>query len=330
MGKPVNITDIAQLAHVSVATVSNALKGKKNVGRETRERILKIAEEHHYQPSMTAQGLRMQHTRLIGILVHDFQNVFSSRIAEGINQALHKRGYSLVMIASNSKQLLNASLFDGLVVFNYLASKSQLESMITASKLPTVLMASDSTLDNVVNVVTDNHSSISQLCSLYEQTPHKKICFFTNDDYSYNSNVRWQTCYDYFQKYHQQDITDDTYNAHFRSEPAKKIALDLLKKQKYDFYFCLNDMMAYGVYQAAKALGLTVGHDISVSGFDNTQNSLSIFQPKLTTADPNMALWSDMIADSIVQRIEGTEPITNQTIFVPSEIVMGQSVKLNA
>ena len=89
-------------------------------------------------------------------------------------------------------------------------------------------------------------------------------------------------------------------------------------------------MMAYGVYQAAKALGLTVGHDISVSGFDNTQNSLSIFQPKLTTADPNMALWSDMIADSIVQRIEGTEPITNQTIFVPSEIVMGQSVKLNA
>lgn len=328
MSKHVNIIDIAQLAHVSIATVSNALKGKKNVGHATRERILKIAEEQHYQASMTAQGLRMQHTKLIGILVHDFQNVFSSSIAEGINQALHKQGYSLVMIANNSKRLLNASLFDGLIIFNYLTSKKQLETIITTSKLPTVLMANDSKLSNVVNVVTDNYNSVYQLCCLYEITPHKRICFFVNDNYSYNSNKRWQTCHDYFEKKHQFDITENTYNAHFRSKPAKKIALNLLKMRKYNFYFCLNDMMAYGVYQAAEELGLIVGRDISVVGFDNTQSNLSIFHPKLTTVDPNMSLWSNIIADSIVQRVEGKSLTVNKTIYVPSKMVMGKSVQL--
>lgn len=328
MDKTVNITDIARLAHVSVATVSNALKGKKNVGSATRERILQIAKEQHYQPSMTAQGLRTQQTKLIGMLVHDFQNVFSSRIAEDINQALHARGYSLVMIASNSKRLLNASLFDGLIVFNYLASKDQLENIVTASRLPTVLMASDSTLPNVVNVVTDNHNSIDQLCQLYEQTSHKKICFFTNDSYSYNSNVRWQACYDYFYTNHNHDITDDTFNAHFRSEPAKFLALKLLKTSQYDFFFCLNDMMAYGVYQAAEELNLVVGRDISIVGFDNTQSNLAIFQPKLTTADPNMSLWSDTIAENIITRIEGKAPMTNHTIYIPSQVIMGESVQL--
>lgn len=328
MSKPVNITEIARLANVSVATVSNALKGKKNVSAATRERIIKIATSHHYQPSMAAQGLRTQHTKLIGMLVHDFQNVFSSTIAEDINQELHKRGYSLVMIANNSKRLLNASLFDGLIVFNYPASKQHLESMVTASKLPTVLMASDSTLDNVVNVVTDNQQSTAKLSQLYEHTDHTKVCFLTNDPDSYNSKRRWQTYHDYFMRQHHYDITPDTFNAHFRSEPARELALRLLQAHQYDFFYCLNDMMAYGVYQAAKALNLTIGQDISVVGFDNTQSNLAIFQPKLTTADPSMQLWSEMISNSLVSRIEGQQPLSNQTTYVPSRVIHGDSVHL--
>ncbi|VDG22569.1 LacI family DNA-binding transcriptional regulator [Lactiplantibacillus mudanjiangensis] len=328
MSKTVNITDIARLANVSVATVSNALKGKKNVSAATRERIIKIAASNHYQPSMAAQGLRTQHTKLIGMLVHDFQNVFSSTIAEDINRELHQRGYSLVVIANNSKRLLNASLFDGLIVFNYPASKQQLETIITASKLPTVLMASDSQLPNVVNVVTDNRSSVIQLSQLYEQTDHKKVCFFTNDADSYNSNSRWQTYHDYFLNKHQYDITSDTYNAHFRSEPARELALKLLQAQKYNFFYCLNDMMAYGVYQAAEELNLTIGQDISVVGFDNTQSHLAIFQPKLTTADPNMPLWSKMISDQLIDRIENQALMSNRTEYVPNQVISGSSVHL--
>lgn len=59
--KRVTIKDIAELAGVSKATASLVLNGRSKelrVAEETRERVLAIAKEHHYQPSIHARSLR--------------------------------------------------------------------------------------------------------------------------------------------------------------------------------------------------------------------------------------------------------------------------------
>lgn len=328
MAKSISITDIARLAGVSAATVSNALQGKKNVGEKTRQKIQAIASEHHYHPNVAAQGLRAQHSKLVGILIHDFQNVFSSEIADEINTSLHARGYSLVAIANNNESLLNSHLFDGLIIFNYQSTREHLKEIVTAADLPTVIMADKLDLPNVENIVMANREPIQMLCRLYERTDHKRICVFRGRDDSYNSNVRWAAVRDYFKAKHDVDITPHTYNAEFRTEPAYAKARELLQADAYDFFFCMNDMMAYGVYRAARELGLTVGKQISVMGYDNTQHRIDIFQPKLTTVDPDMKHWGELIANSIVDRIEGAPAQPGRTVVATSRVVLGDSVHL--
>ncbi|MDR6143136.1 DNA-binding LacI/PurR family transcriptional regulator [Microbacterium foliorum] len=56
-GKRVTIADIARMAGVSPGAVSFALNGRPGVSDETRQRILAIVEENHWQPSSAARAL---------------------------------------------------------------------------------------------------------------------------------------------------------------------------------------------------------------------------------------------------------------------------------
>ena len=63
------LKDIAKKAKVSTATVSYALNNTGNISQETRQRILKIADELNYQPNKIAKSLRVKRTHTIGILI---------------------------------------------------------------------------------------------------------------------------------------------------------------------------------------------------------------------------------------------------------------------
>lgn len=70
--KRVTIKDIAELAGVSKATASLVLNGRGKelrVAQETRERVLAIAREQHYQPSIHARSLRDNRSHTIGLVV---------------------------------------------------------------------------------------------------------------------------------------------------------------------------------------------------------------------------------------------------------------------
>ena len=65
----VTIKEIAAECGVSVATVSNVLNGKSNVGVETRKKVLDAVRQTGYQPDYVARGLRKKKTNMIGIIV---------------------------------------------------------------------------------------------------------------------------------------------------------------------------------------------------------------------------------------------------------------------
>lgn len=67
----VTIKEIAAECSVSVATVSNVLNGRANVGVETRKRVLDAIRQSGYQPDYVARGLRKKKTNMIGIIAED-------------------------------------------------------------------------------------------------------------------------------------------------------------------------------------------------------------------------------------------------------------------
>ncbi|OUK53021.1 hypothetical protein BZL31_07095 [Escherichia coli] len=75
--KRVTIKDIAELAGVSKATASLVLNGRGKelrVAQETRARVLSIAQQQHYQPSIHARSLRDNRSHTIGLVVPEITN----------------------------------------------------------------------------------------------------------------------------------------------------------------------------------------------------------------------------------------------------------------
>lgn len=103
-GRIRNIAELARLAGVSTGTVSRALAGKSLVNKETRERIQALAREHGFRPNQMARRLRVQETRVIGVVVplgHErrqhLSDPFFMAILGHLADTLTENGYDIML-----------------------------------------------------------------------------------------------------------------------------------------------------------------------------------------------------------------------------------------
>lgn len=79
--KNVTLKDVARAAGVSYSTVSRSLSGSPQIGRETRERILRLCDEMGYTKNYVARSMVMRRTELIGLVVPSIDNQFMAELA---------------------------------------------------------------------------------------------------------------------------------------------------------------------------------------------------------------------------------------------------------
>ena len=91
------IEDVARLARVSTATVSNVINGTSFVSAPLRARVQEAVAQLGFAPSRVAQGLRMQSTRLIGVVVADITNPFFSELVRRIGSIANWLGYNVLL-----------------------------------------------------------------------------------------------------------------------------------------------------------------------------------------------------------------------------------------
>lgn len=99
----VSIKDIAQMAGVSVATVSRVINQNGRFSKETERRVLDIINEYGYRPNELARGLRVDKAQVIGVIVPDITHEFFSQIARNIETELLKYGYMAIICDTNEK-----------------------------------------------------------------------------------------------------------------------------------------------------------------------------------------------------------------------------------
>lgn len=99
----VTIKDIAEIAGVSVATVSLALNNCKSISKNTSFKIHAIAEKLKYTPSALARGLVKQKTNTIGLIVSDITDPFYADLARGVEDKAFKYGYCLILSNSDNQ-----------------------------------------------------------------------------------------------------------------------------------------------------------------------------------------------------------------------------------
>src|SRR3954463_8397783 len=96
----VRLKDIAEIAGVSIMTVSKALRDEPDVSAVTKTRIKLLAQQMGYVPDSSAQGLRNRTTKLLGLVISSFTNPIFSRVVLAIEERAYELGYDVLLAHS--------------------------------------------------------------------------------------------------------------------------------------------------------------------------------------------------------------------------------------
>ena len=180
------IKDIAAEAGVSPATVSRYLNNRPGqMTEETRARIAAVIERTGYRPRAAARNLRSSRTNLIGVILADIANPFSSAMLEGLSASAEARGCSLMTAISGNDpakeaesltRLIDAGV-DGLVVNTCGGNDEAI--VAAAGRLPVVLLDRDVAAGGVDLVTSNNRERGAGLVDALAAAGSERLCLLT-------------------------------------------------------------------------------------------------------------------------------------------------------
>lgn len=296
MARP-TIREIADLAGVSIATVSRVVNGHTDVSEETRELVSRIVREHGYTTNRSARGLAAGRTGLVGVLVPLVYPVYFSAILSGAAEALYEQELRLVLSPTQHQHDREVSLLDRLIhgmtdgALIVLPEESSEElTKLLDEGYRFVVIDPRTPLDERVPSVSAAHASgADQAMRHLLELGHRRIAAITGPR-------GWVATEDRIRGYHAalaaEGILPDPAlepEADFEIGPGREAAgrlLDLPKPPTAIFAF--NDNLAIGALQAARERGLRVPEDLSIVGFDDVEPA-TIVTPMLTTVRQPLA-----------------------------------------
>jgi len=149
----VKITDVAEKAGVSIATVSHVINETRFVSDTTKSKVLQAIDELGYTPDQHARSFKMGKRNLIGFIVPDISNSYFSTIIEEVEKVLTKNQYNLVIANTNETKKreldhirsLTSGIVDGLILASTFEDYDDIASSIPPN-FPLLLI--DRTLSN--------------------------------------------------------------------------------------------------------------------------------------------------------------------------------------
>lgn len=309
------IREIAQIAGVSVATVSLALNDKGGVKEETKQLILEIASQYGYNKKITENKKNLLLIKYInsGVSI-DKNGDFIAQIMDSIEYTTSACGYSMMIKnvrASEWKETIhNLSLeeFCGVIFLATEADEEVGKQIVGALNLP--IVAVDNIFETIPldSVVMDNFGGIYDAVNYLYSKGHRRIGYL-------DSTIRFSNMIQRFEAYKkvmkQLGLIvklEDVELVEPTLEGAYQNMLEHLKN-KTDLptaYVAANDTIAIGGIKALKETGIDVPDQISVVGFDDLPFCVMLDKP-LTTMKVNKKKMGEQAVKMLVHKIDDEE-----------------------
>ncbi|MCC8034998.1 MAG: LacI family transcriptional regulator [Rikenellaceae bacterium] len=317
-GKKITIKDIAKKADVSVTTVSfvmrNEMEGgtaRYRVGKETTEKILRIADELNYKPSNAAQSLRSGRTYTIGVVVSDISNNFFSDIARKIEDTAYGLDYSVIFGSTDEnpdkfERIVDVFMgrgIDGLILVPCENCLPTIKKVIEAN-IPLMLLDRTIREYEVDSITLNNHRAAAMAVEHLVKSGRKRIEMIS---YAMNvSNIKEREA-GYRAAMTEHGLADNIkiHTVRFKDIPVQmeKIVRDLSKRRVDALFFATNTLTIEGIKKLS-------GRDrnfekISVVGFDESE-AFDLAQPFIPHVKQPVGLFGTesvkILLDSITNR----------------------------
>lgn len=306
------IKDVAQLAGVSVSTVSRALSNRVFVEESTKQRVLAAVKELNYQPSVMAKALREGRSYVLALLVPDINSLFYPELMKNVEKAAAEKGYALFLCNNNESiekerqtvNMLASRGIDGLLCMSVRDDISHLLEFRQKTGIPVVLVNRNFPEQISCVTGTDELGGYMMTKYLLEQGHRRIAGVFGNFDMQ-RFRARYDGCKRALEEYGVKDYKRYfIYDASTIEEAYLRTKDMLALPNKPTAFFATMDILTIGVYRGIEESGLRVPDDISVVGYDNIFMA-QYMNPPLTTYSVPIAELAKHAVDVVVGHIEG-------------------------
>lgn len=330
--RTVSIHDIADLAGVSTATVSNVLNGKGRVSEKTRERVLAVAREQGYVPNFAAKSLREGSTHSIGIITPDVSNEFYSSIVLGVETGLHEAGYDSYICNSSNDADREHDYVRGLVQkqvdgFVLVGGSADFEASEFDDDMPIVLIDRDASTVSAgayhVTVGNDVHALVGSMVETLAAHGCERIAFLmvTLRQEDATGRVRFDGYRDALERLglslREELVLRTPHHDKSYVEAERTVTRLVSSGEPFDGIVCMGDRVALGAVQGLKASGLVPGKDVLVMGMDDML-FCRMTTPTISSARRNTDVMAQEGANALLKLLK-SEPA--QDVVVPYEVV---------
>jgi LacI family transcriptional regulator len=326
------IREIARAAGVSIATVSRVINGRPDVAPQTREAVLRVVREHGFSTNRNARALSGGRTGLVGVTVPIVEAAYFAVILSGAAEALYEQDMRVVLCPTLHQHEREVTLLDRLMhgttdaAVLMLPEESNVElKALQRTGYSFVVIDPRVALDEGIPAVSAAHASGARAATEHLLSlGHRRIGAITGP-------AEWMASTERLNGYRaalaaagvlpEPKLVVDSDFSIENGEEAAAALLDLPDPPTAIFGF--NDNVAIGALHVARARGISVPEELSVVGFDDSEQA-AIVTPALTTVRQPLAEMGRM-AISLLLRLLEHQRVEAMSIELATRLVVRES-----
>ena len=339
--RPPSLRDVAELAGVSIKTVSNVVNDYPHVKDSTREKVREAILQVGYRPQVAAQQLRTGASGMITLAVPSLDFSYFSNLAQQFIEVAQERGQTILLHSTSAGREAERTVLEGFkrvlgdgVIFNPLMLEEELFARMERTSQPTVFIGEH--LPETLPQGSD-YVRIDNVGAAYEATSHliaqgrRRLAFIGAIDTAQGKQPHSSgtmrrdgflaalSAHDLGGEPARIQVVDD-----WRREDGFGGARELLARHpEVDGIVCGNDDLATGALAMLRRLGRRVPEDVAVIGYDDTPDSPFTI-PSLSTIAPDKLTLAATALDLLAERIQGYDG-PPRTIDTPYSLVVRES-----
>lgn len=334
MKQEANIYEIAKEAGVSIATVSRVINNHGSVSEKSRKKVNDVIARRNYVPNGNARSLSTSKSMTIGVVVPDINNPFFSQLLQGITRAADEQGFHIVLFNTDEDPQREHQILLSMReqrLRGIIATPVAESDLVTIERLtefeglgiPVVLL--DRQVKNAAfdRVLTNDEQGVFRAVSELIRLGHKRIAIITGPDNSLPGRERLAG-YLHAMKEHGLPLVPELIRkGDFMSKRAYQETLAVMAlPSPPTAIFSSNNMTTYGCLRAFNELGLRIGADISLIGFDDI-DALSWLGYKLSVVNRAVPEMGEQAMRMLLHRFAQENGSENgKTTFFPTELIL--------
>ena len=285
--KRVTIYDVAKEAGVSLATVSRVINGSNVVKGPTREKVQAAVDKLGYKPNAIAQGLALQKSTTIGLIVPEASFTYTGQIINGLidvakiynyNIMLHTITAGITDLGSVIEEIIKSHV-DGVILYNNKQSAPEIEEL-SRYNIPIVVIGNKIKGENICSVYIDIEKAIYELSTKYLEEKKDNIAILEDRKNVYFSKAMVAGAEKAFA------AKGKKFSGFLEIPSENRTSYSFLsswmKEHKYDVLIANRDSQAMAIVNSARENGIKVPEEMEIVCVIDTKYN-SMMRPQISS-----------------------------------------------